>query len=243
VTCSIVGGLLGGCDRRRTSTDQVSVEPSRPATPTIDFDSRSHDFGVVNEGATPKHSFAVRNTGTAPLLLQAARVSCGCTLAVVKTEEIPPGGSGAIEIALSTRGFPGASHYTVTVVSNDPVSPESILEFKANVEHLLDFDRQYLRLETNLSVGKVEQVWLSGKLAAQANLKVTRTQGDQAVGVRPIQQRGKLKRTGLEFKLKADQVAAGEGSVTVSTGVANPAELDVRFSYRVQPSNQKQGSN
>jgi hypothetical protein len=226
--------MLGGCNRRKNLTDAATTEQSSAAKPTIDFDSRMHEFGIVNEGATPKHLFTVRNTGAAPLLLRDVRASCGCTLAVVKTEVIPPGGSGAIEITFATRGFPGPSHNTITVVSNDPSSPESILEFTANVERLLDFERRSLHLDTHYRVSKVEQVWLTGKFAEHAELKVTRSQGDQNVRARPIRQRGNVNRMGLELKVKADRVASGEGTVTVSTGLVYPSELELTFTYSVR---------
>jgi hypothetical protein len=232
---SLIGTPLVGCKRGRSSADHATAEKTQAELPRIEVESSMHDFGMVNEGSTPKHAFTIRNAGTAPLLLTEIRPSCGCTAIAVTNQEIPPGGTSSIELAFSTRGFTGENRLTITVLSNDPSNPQSVLEFKADVERLLDFEPQYIHLTSHHGVGTVKQAWLSGRLAEQAKLRITKTEGDQHVAAKLVETRqGVRQKFGLELRLTADQGASGEGNVTVSTGVTNPPELSLRFSYSVE---------
>jgi hypothetical protein len=205
------------------------------AAPAIDFDARVHDFGTVNEGTVLKHVFTVKNTGNTLLKLTEVSASCGCTTATPGTREIAPGGSGPVEVAFDTRGFPGQGSKSVTIQSNDTKNPRATLEIKYNVERLLDFEKAFIRVETPRGVDTIEEIWLTGKLVDQAKLRVVKVEGhDNQFFVKPIEakQNGKVKK-GLELKLKGNRPVSRHGDITVSTGLEQPAELVLRFNETV----------
>jgi hypothetical protein len=63
----------------------------------IEFDHTEYDFGEAAEGEDVVHIFSFKNTGGGVLKIDRVRTSCGCTGAVVKEKDIPPGGTGEIK--------------------------------------------------------------------------------------------------------------------------------------------------
>ena len=249
VSCLLWAPLVG-CERSHSAPTAVQVQTAaqiqvpthvQPLAqaqvrgPTIDFDSRVHDFGTVNEGTALKHVFTVKNTGTSPLVLSGVTTSCGCTAATLGVDQIPAGGSGPIEVTFDTHAFGGMGSKTITVSSNDQRSPTSTLEIKYNIERLLALERVFVRLTAERGTAHVERVWLTGKLVEQAKPRVAKVEGgDKQVLVKTIEDRqdGKL-RKGLEIKLKGNKPVSGYGDITIKTGLPNPAELTLRFNCSV----------
>lgn len=214
-----------------TAATQVKAQSG---TPTIDFDTRVHDFGLVNEGNPITHVFQVRNRGTAPLVVSGVTTSCGCTSAKLGATTIPPGGSGPLEIAMDTHAERGLGTRSITVSSNDPRKPTSTLQIKYDVERLLNLDRSYAHLSTNQGTDRVERFWLTGQLLKQAKIRAVAVDGDKRVTARGIETReGGQLRKAVELRLRANKPGSGEGVATIKTGLAVPAELSLRFDWAV----------
>ena len=97
------------------------------AQPKLAFDKTQHDFGKVNEGDGPvSYDFAFKNTGSAPLVIQDVRTTCGCTTPEWPKQPIRPGDTGVITVGYDVKGRPGTIDRTITVFSNDPSSPASL---------------------------------------------------------------------------------------------------------------------
>ena len=87
--------------------------------PKLEFNETSHDFGNIDEtGGLAKTTFIFKNVGNAPVIVNNARASCGCTTPVWSTEPVQPGESGTIEVAYNPKGRPGAFNKSITVYSN-----------------------------------------------------------------------------------------------------------------------------
>lgn len=84
----------------------------------ITFEEETYDFGEVDEGTVVEHTFRFTNTGKAPLLINSARSTCGCTAPEWPKEPIPPGESGAIQVKFNTQGKKNKQTKPVTVVAN-----------------------------------------------------------------------------------------------------------------------------
>ncbi len=234
----LLHSTLVGCRQGTGPAGPPRVEtpaPLQKGSPTIDFDSRVHDFGVVNDGTALKHVFTVKNTGTSPLELTNVSTSCGCTAATLGVHEVPPGRSGPIEVTFDTHGFQGIGSKTIMVASNDKQNPTSSLQIKYDVERLLAFESAFVRLASKRGGAFVEKVWLTGKLVDQAKPRVAKVEGgDKQVLVKTIQarQQGEI-RKGLEIELKGTKQVSGDGAITIATGLPNPAQLVLRFSVTV----------
>jgi hypothetical protein len=107
----------------------------RGDSPEISFPSLKHDFGTVFRGEILKKSFAVKNTGKAPLDIRSIHAACGCINTQVKPlNRLAPGGEGRVSFELDTGWFTGPVERTITVDSNDPENATTILEVSANVK-------------------------------------------------------------------------------------------------------------
>lgn len=85
---------------------------------TIVFEQDHHDFGSVSEGSVVTHTFRFTNPGNAPLLINNAQSTCGCTVPEWPKEPIPPGGSGSIRVRFETTGRPGSQSKRVSIFAN-----------------------------------------------------------------------------------------------------------------------------
>jgi len=91
-----------------------------------------HDFGKVPQNNPAPVTFTVKNNGTEPILMTAAKSSCGCTVAEYTKEPIKPGESGIVK-ATYNAAHAGAFTKTVTVTFDGYGSPD-VLTIKGVVE-------------------------------------------------------------------------------------------------------------
>lgn len=89
----------------------------------IKFDKTVINFGKFSE-ASPKVSgvFTFTNTGDAPLIINQAVASCGCTVPEYTKKPIQPGQKGEIKVTYNGTGkFPGPFKKSITVRTNGKV--------------------------------------------------------------------------------------------------------------------------
>jgi hypothetical protein len=113
------------------TTPAAETKPEGPL-PAIQFDAMQHDFGTVTEGQKLIHVYKVKNVGQAPLIIQNAAPSCGCTVPDWTKAPIAVGESGFVKAEFDSKGRPGLNNKTITVTANTwPKTFE--LKFKAQV--------------------------------------------------------------------------------------------------------------
>jgi hypothetical protein len=108
-------------------------EPGDQSVPQVVVDKPEHDFGQMQRGTTKSHEFKFRNTGTAPLMLQAGASSCKCTLSEVPDDAIPPGGSANVKLEWRTLVPTGPFRQTAEIKTNDPNHPRVMLTVSGEV--------------------------------------------------------------------------------------------------------------
>jgi hypothetical protein len=121
-------------DATNTATPAAPAPETKPdgPLPTIEFATIEHDFGTVNEGEVVEHTFSFKNNGAAPLIIQSAQPSCGCTVPDWSKDPIPVGGTGFVKAKFDTNGKPNAQNKTITVTANT-WPKQTVLRFKAMV--------------------------------------------------------------------------------------------------------------
>ena len=87
---------------------------------SIRFDKLTYNFGTFSEkNPVQKCSFTFTNNGTAPLVVNQAVASCGCTVPSYTKTPIMPGEKGEIKVTYNGKGaFPGHFKKTITVRTN-----------------------------------------------------------------------------------------------------------------------------
>jgi hypothetical protein len=109
-----------------------SVQQAQPADKTFSWNETTHDFGKIKQNDPAAVTFTVKNNGTAPLIMTAARSSCGCTVAEFTKEPIKPNDTGIIKATYNSARV-GPFTKTVTVTYDGITSPD-VLTIKGNVE-------------------------------------------------------------------------------------------------------------
>ncbi len=89
-------------------------------TPRIEIDEPVHQFGNLTPGEAGKHTFKIRNTGTAPLSLVKIGSSCKCVLTKLAKEGIAPGETTEVELQWVAKHSDESFRQTVTLKTNDP---------------------------------------------------------------------------------------------------------------------------
>ena len=119
-----------------------SFGQSPASAPRAVMANKAYTFDGVLEGEVVSHAFVIENQGSVALDILNIRTSCGCTTAR-RPKSIAPGSSGQIEVQGDTRGYGGhVFDKTITVYTNDPLSPELQLRLKGPVA-------RFARIEPN----------------------------------------------------------------------------------------------
>lgn len=113
------------------ANQQVEEKPEGPL-PVAQFAKLEHDFGTIKEGDAVEYTYSVKNTGEAPLIIQSAQPSCGCTVPDWTKTPIAPGATGFVKAKFDSKGKPGAQNKTITVTANT-WPKQTVLRFRANV--------------------------------------------------------------------------------------------------------------
>ncbi len=82
----------------------------------IKFETTTHDFGEVSTGKpVVKCAFEFTNAGTAPLVINQAIASCGCTVPSYTKQPVMPGEKGKIEVTFNATGRP-ADYFKKSII-------------------------------------------------------------------------------------------------------------------------------
>jgi hypothetical protein len=132
------GQVLLGQTQPGSSEESPPVATTSPANPNIKFASTVFDFDKVSQGELVRHDFVFTNTGNATLEVTSVQPGCGCTTAGTWDKRIEPGRSGIIPLQLNSSGFNGEIIKRVTIVCNDPVQTNVVLEMTGTVWKAFD---------------------------------------------------------------------------------------------------------
>lgn len=114
------------------ATEPVKNEKPEGPLPKFQFETVDHDFGTVQEGEVVEYTYSFKNVGDAPLVIQSAQGSCGCTVPDWSKQPIPVGGTGFVKAKFNSKGFSNIQNKTVTVTANT-WPKQTVLRFKAMV--------------------------------------------------------------------------------------------------------------
>lgn len=103
--------------------------------PRLSIPQRTVELGEVLEGDKRTVTWRIDNVGTADLVIDKTRASCGCTVVKLSDEQktIPPGGQLEFQAEFDSHRRWGAQSKVVTIETNDPLEPSTQVEFKAEV--------------------------------------------------------------------------------------------------------------
>jgi hypothetical protein len=124
----------GGSINSNGNSDGQSGDEDAVATTSIEYFDLKHNFGNVFYPSDNKFTFKFKNTGEAPLIIDQATASCGCTIPNKPEEPILPGEIGELDVIFRPKSGQVGQDVTkkITVVANTNPK-ETYLEITAKV--------------------------------------------------------------------------------------------------------------
>jgi hypothetical protein len=116
--------------------DGYPTQAGKNGHPILEISERFYDFGTINPNSVATRTFVIANRGDAPLVIAKAYTTCGCTIADISAQEIPPG-----KVALMTLKFDPAFHHQhgvtvrrgVIIQTNDDKNPSTEVWIQASI--------------------------------------------------------------------------------------------------------------
>jgi hypothetical protein len=96
------------------SISAVSFAQQKKASDVVKFQELTYNFGKVKQSVTVTHNFAFTNISDAPVIIESAVASCGCTTPVKPQGAIAKGQSDKITAGFSAPAV-GAFNKTITI--------------------------------------------------------------------------------------------------------------------------------
>lgn len=84
------------------SSTVSSTSADNTVLPVMKFEKTDYDFGSVAEGDIVNYTFKFTNTGKAPLIINKATATCGCTVPQWPKDPIGVGETGEIQVKFNT---------------------------------------------------------------------------------------------------------------------------------------------
>jgi hypothetical protein len=137
--------------------------------------------------------FKYENKGDAPVHIKSVRPSCGCTTAALAKNDVAPGEKGEITATFNIGTYTGTQVKTITVETDDPKTPQTVLTFKAMISQLLELQPTFVYWQANEPAQAKTIVAKAGKGATVKNLEVTSSSGDFTAKVEPAKTAGEFK--------------------------------------------------
>jgi len=109
------------------------TEKDLKKAPKIVVEQSTYDFGKVKSGTLIKFNFVIKNEGKQVLIIRKVKASCGCTATKPASTQIKKGKSTEIAVEFNTSGRRGRQHKTITIITNDPVNPQIILNVQGEL--------------------------------------------------------------------------------------------------------------
>ena len=102
------------------------------------------DYGTIYSNELMRHELTVKNEGKDTLSVSDISSSCGCTVAMVSKNHIPPKGEGKISISFDPSRFSGTVSKAISFETNDPANPHGHVEFTVNVSKVIEVSEDYI---------------------------------------------------------------------------------------------------
>jgi len=104
-------------------------------TPKIEAETTEYDTGIISNSEVTTRELKITNQGSADLIINKVRTTCGCTKGSMETTTLLPGASALLKIEIDPfRIGMFESKKTLTIESNDPIAPMLRIGVTARVD-------------------------------------------------------------------------------------------------------------
>jgi len=113
----------------------ITVNPASKAR--IEIVEDTWDFGSIPKGGIVVHTYKIKNVGQDTLVIEKVKPTCGCTLAPLSSNSIPPGGDANLTAIFNSEKFNGRVSKQIHIDTNDPIKPYLKVTFTAIINNPL----------------------------------------------------------------------------------------------------------
>ena len=220
---------------------ETKAADPKAATPRAVIPEPNKDAGTVPKGELIKHTFFVKNTGTADLLITDVKPACGCTVSEYD-RVIKPGAEGKITLSIETKTFQGAISKTALVLFNDPTSPQATLNVQFYVKPFVETHPYgFFRIQALTGETVTSDMILASDDPAFAPTKIEVPFKFLKATVTELSEKERVAGKGAkQYKLALSNTPeAPEGLLTghvkLQTGVKQQPELELSLSGYIKP--------
>ncbi|PYI92251.1 MAG: hypothetical protein DME97_10985 [Verrucomicrobia bacterium] len=137
--------------------------------------------------------FNYENKGDTPVHIKAVKPSCGCTTAALAKNDVAPGEKGTITATFNIGDRTGVQVKTVTVETDDPKAPQTVLTFKATIAQLFELQPNFVFWQANEAAQPKTIIAKAAKGVTVKNVEVVSSSGDFTAKVEPGPAAGEFK--------------------------------------------------
>jgi hypothetical protein len=112
---------------------QEKAESEKAGEPKIEIDNAVYNFGEVYRGSLVNHSFKIKNSGDADLIIKKVDKDCGCTVFKLPKDVIAPGEEVEVNVKVNTLSQMGEIDKKIRLTNNDRSEPELLLSMVGKV--------------------------------------------------------------------------------------------------------------
>ena len=217
-----------------------AAAPGGPA-PKIVVPEEKKDMGTIAKGDAIKHSFILKNAGTADLHITDVKPACGCTVSEFD-KVIKPGGEGKVTATVDTKALQGSISKSMLVVTDDPTTPQLTLFLTAFVKPYVEaLPYGFFRIQALTGESITSELIL---VSDEPDFKPSKAEVQQSflrVSLVPVPEKERLpNKSPNQYKLtltNAPDAPEGllGGYVKVTTGLKKQAEMEIAVSGYIKP--------
>jgi hypothetical protein len=202
--------------------------PAPSAEPKLTLAETRHDYGAALTHDALRHAFVLQNSGSAPLELADPELGHDC-VASLSAKRVPPNASATLTVICRPNQY-GPFSSTVTLHSNDARAERVLLELAAQVSPRLAFRDPMLAIEVPFGQTREQTLALFGAALHEARLSLlSPPEAGLEIAVVRTSEGERLRVHAL-----GQPVGMRIGQIKVSTGLADPPQLELPFSYTVR---------
>jgi hypothetical protein len=186
--------LLAGMNGKKTLlVGLYSLAIAAAAQASLSWEKTELELKPAIGAATAVGIFKYENKGDKPVHFNAVRPSCGCTTAALAKNDVAPGEKGEITATFNIGDRTGLQQKTITVETDDPQSPTTVLTLKAMIAQVLDLDPAFVVWQAGEAAKAKTILAKAGKDVTVKNIEVTSSSPDFTAKVEPGAAPGEFK--------------------------------------------------
>jgi hypothetical protein len=125
---------------------QEKAEGEKTGEPRIEVDNDVYNFGEIYRGSLLNHTFKIKNSGDADLIISDVKKDCGCTVFKLPKDVLAPGEEMEINVKVNTISQEGEIDKKVILYTNDRLDVEKLLSIIGKVLITATIDPPKVRL-------------------------------------------------------------------------------------------------